>query len=66
MIRLPSRGTAIAPKLYTVEQTAKVLGIGRTRTYDLINAGLIKSVKIGNLRRVHVRAIDEFLNDIGA
>ena len=49
------------PVLITVEQAATQLGIGRTRTYQLVLAGKIQSVKIGR-RRLVVRArLEEFV-----
>jgi excisionase family DNA binding protein len=42
--------------LLTPEDIAAVLRIGRTRVYDLINTGVLPSLKIGRLRRV--RRID--------
>lgn len=53
-------------RLYTVPQAAAALNIGRTVTYELIRTGRLRSVKIGNLRRVPAAALDEFvaaLND---
>lgn len=51
-------------RLYTVPQVAEVLNVGRTVTYDLIRTGRLRSVKIGNLRRVPVEAIDEYLSTL--
>jgi excisionase family DNA binding protein len=49
------------PVLITVEQAAAQLGIGRTRTYQLVLAGRIQSVKIRR-RRLVVRArLEEFV-----
>jgi len=39
-------------KLYSVEETFKLLGICRQHYYNEINAGRLKSVKIGR-RRMH-------------
>lgn len=38
-------------KLYTVEEVCENLRIGRTRLYELIDAGVIKPIKIGKLTR---------------
>ncbi len=38
--------------LITPEEAAKRLSIGRTKCYELMDAGLVPSVKIGRLRRV--------------
>lgn len=48
--------------LLTVEETAEVLAIGRTKVFDLIALGLLKSVRIGGSRRVPVAAIEEYVS----
>jgi excisionase family DNA binding protein len=51
------------------EEVAELIGVGRTKVYELIGSGLIRSVKIGNSRRVPRIAVDEFVatlqSDIG-
>ena len=37
----------IQEKLYTVKEAAEILGVGRQRVYDLINAGRLSARKIG-------------------
>ncbi|TWD78958.1 excisionase family DNA binding protein [Kribbella amoyensis] len=44
----------------TVEEAAKALRIGRTRLFDLIAKGEIKSVLIGRSRRVSVEALRQY------
>ncbi len=51
-------------KLLTVQDVASQLGIGRTRTYQLISRGAIKSVKIGNLRRVPLADLEAYLQQL--
>ncbi|GAA4828848.1 helix-turn-helix domain-containing protein [Saccharopolyspora rosea] len=46
--------------LLTVEEAAQYLGIGRTKTYELVKSGEIESVRIGRLRRVPRTAIDAY------
>ncbi|KAA5836058.1 helix-turn-helix domain-containing protein [Saccharopolyspora hirsuta] len=46
--------------LLTVEEAAQYLGIGRTKTYELVSSGEIESVRIGRLRRVPRAAIDSY------
>ena len=43
------------------EDAARVLGIGRTKVYELIRSGALRSVRVGGLRRVPVAALDEFV-----
>jgi excisionase family DNA binding protein len=45
----------------TVEQTAKVLGIGRTQAYRAIRTGEVRSVRIGGRVLVPTAALRELL-----
>lgn len=47
--------------LLTPEEAARVLGIGRSKVYELILAGTLESLKIGACRRVPADAIDAFI-----
>jgi excisionase family DNA binding protein len=46
-------------RLLSIEQAARVLGIGRTALYSEIGAGRIRSVKVGRRRLVPSSAISE-------
>ncbi|OLT22938.1 excisionase [Pseudonocardia sp. CNS-139] len=46
--------------LLTVEEAAERLGIGKTKTYELVRSGSLRSVQIGRLRRIHVDAVAEY------
>jgi excisionase family DNA binding protein len=48
--------------LLTPEETAQVMGIGRTKVYELLRRGVIDSVQIGFSRRVPVAALHEYLD----
>jgi excisionase family DNA binding protein len=52
------RGEAL---LLTVEQAADRLGLGRTKTYQLMWSGEIEAVKIGRSVRVPVASLDQFV-----
>ncbi|MGH9116437.1 MAG: helix-turn-helix domain-containing protein [Acidimicrobiales bacterium] len=56
----------MAPLLLRPEEAAVLLGIGRTRVFDLIRSGELRSVKIGNSRRVSPTALAEFVEGLGA
>ncbi|MCD9879168.1 helix-turn-helix domain-containing protein [Streptomyces guryensis] len=45
----------------TVAEAARRIGIGRTKLYEYVTSGEIRSVKIGSLRRIPAEAIEEFL-----
>ena len=34
------------------EVAARVLGVGRTKVYELIRSGALRSVRVGGLRRI--------------
>ena len=54
------------PLLLTVEETADVLRIGRSKVFDLIRCDELESVKIGRLRRVPEDAVREYLRRLRA
>jgi excisionase family DNA binding protein len=47
--------------LYTVEEVAQMLGLGRTKVYELIKLGEIPSVRISRARRVSGDAVTAFI-----
>ena len=49
------------PVTVSVEDAAMLLGIGRTVAYRLVNAGDLRSVKIGRRRLVVRSSIEEFV-----
>jgi excisionase family DNA binding protein len=46
---------------YRVNEAAEVLGISRAKTYELIGAGEIPTVRIGGCVRVPVDALREWI-----
>lgn len=46
--------------LLTVKEAAERLGVGRTTAYALVASGELESVRIGNLRRIHVDAVHAY------
>jgi excisionase family DNA binding protein len=47
--------------LLTPEETAEMLGIGRTKVYELMRLGLIESVKIHGCRRIPTEAMHDYV-----
>ena len=47
--------------LMSTEDLAKCLGLGRTRTYELLSTGAIPSVRIGRLRKVRRTDVGKFI-----
>lgn len=52
------------PLLLTPHEAAKVLKVGRTKVYDLMRSGLLRSVKLGGSRRIPVDALAELVADL--
>lgn len=48
-------------RVFSVVEAAAVLGISRSKLYEFIAAGEIRSIRIGRLRKIPVAAIDEFI-----
>jgi excisionase family DNA binding protein len=48
-------------RVFSVVEAAAVLGISRSKLYQFIAAGEIRSIRIGRLRKIPVAAIDEFI-----
>jgi excisionase family DNA binding protein len=55
------KSTDVPRILYTVEETAAALGIGVTKTKELISSREIRSLKIGRLRRIPLSAVNEYI-----
>jgi excisionase family DNA binding protein len=53
------------PRLLAIKQVIFELGISRTALYELINAGRLKTVKIGRRRLVPIEAIEKLVADLG-
>jgi excisionase family DNA binding protein len=51
------KGDVMEKVLLTPEQAADALSIGRTKVYELINRGLLESVRIGASRRIPADAL---------
>jgi excisionase family DNA binding protein len=49
------------PEALTVEETAKVLRIGRSAAYDAVRRGEIPSIKIGRTLRIPGRRLQALL-----
>ena len=48
--------------VYSVEEAADILGIGRTFMFQLVTTGQVDSFKIGSRRKIHRDAIDRYLD----
>jgi excisionase family DNA binding protein len=52
--------------LLTPEEAAERLSVGRSRIFELIATGRLRSVRIGASRRVPASALIDFVNDLAA
>lgn len=54
------------PLLYRPEAAAEALAVSRSRVYELMAAGRLKSVTVGRSRRIPAAALDEFVAQLQA
>jgi excisionase family DNA binding protein len=47
--------------MLTLEEAALALRVGRSKVYDLMRSGELRSVKIGGSRRISVNALAEYV-----
>ncbi|WP_203231162.1 helix-turn-helix domain-containing protein [Nocardioides caldifontis] len=52
------------PLLFTPEEIARLLHVGRSKVYDLLRTGELRSVKVGGRRRVSAKALADFVNGL--
>lgn len=52
----------LQPRLVSIQQARTLLGIGLTKTYDLIAEGLLETVTIGSRRLVTLHSIDALID----
>jgi excisionase family DNA binding protein len=52
--------------LYDVDEASAVIGVKRTKLYQLLAAGEIESVSIGRSRRVPVEALQDYVERLRA
>jgi excisionase family DNA binding protein len=50
--------------LLTVPEAAEALGISRSKLYQLLSAGAIRSIRIDGSRRVPVEALTAYINQL--
>ena len=55
-----------SPLLYSVPVAAEKIGVGVTKTYELIKDGAIQTVQIGRRRLVVGKSLDEMIERLAA
>lgn len=58
---VPAADTKPVMLLLTAEEAARALRVGRSKVYELMRSGELRSVKIGGSRRVSAAALAEFV-----
>ena len=53
--------TTYVTNLLTPEEAAQALKVGRSKVYELMRVGDLRSVKIGGSRRISAAALAEFV-----
>ena len=54
----------VPPILFTTEEVARLLGIGKCRVYDLIRQRELRSVKVGASRRISAKAVRDYVEQL--
>lgn len=49
------------PLLFSCEEVARLLHVGRGKVYDLLRTGELRSIKVGGCRRVSAKALADFV-----
>lgn len=52
--------------LVDVPEAGQRLGLGRTKTWELVRSGALETVRVGRRRLVPVDAIDQFVEQLHA
>ena len=58
------RAAGDVPLLLSVEEAARLLGIGRTVAYRLLSQGELRSVKVGGRRLIPRVAVEIFIAEL--
>jgi excisionase family DNA binding protein len=56
------KNSTLAPRLVSVREAATILGIGQTKTYELITDRQLKTMTIGARRLVTLESIDALID----
>ncbi|MEV6411862.1 helix-turn-helix domain-containing protein [Kribbella sp. NPDC051718] len=50
------------PLLLTVEEAARLLGVGRTTAFALVKSGELESIPLGRLRKIPTECVTEYID----
>jgi excisionase family DNA binding protein len=54
------------PILFTPEDVARTLHIGRPKVYDLMRTGALRSIKVGGSRRISAKSLAAYVESLDA
>jgi excisionase family DNA binding protein len=54
-------GGALTPLLFNVRDAARLLGLGRSKFYELLSTGEVRTVRVGRRRLVPADALTEYV-----
>jgi len=54
----------MAPALMSIAQVCDKIGLGRTRVYEELTSGRLKSVKVGSRRLIPASMLDEWIAEL--
>ncbi|WP_346321639.1 helix-turn-helix domain-containing protein [Emcibacter sp. SYSU 3D8] len=57
-------GIILQPILCSISEAAKALGLGRSKTYELIAAGQLETVSIGRRRLIRIESVKAFAENL--
>ncbi len=58
-VPVKQKGCCEMKKLISIDETCRILGVGKTTTYKLINEGTLLTVHIGRRHLVQVDSIED-------
>jgi len=56
----------LEPRLVSIADAASLLGIGRSKAYELAREGRLPTVDLDGRRLVSLQALDTFIAELGA
>ena len=58
-------GKPVVRLLYRVGEAASALGLSRAKVYELINSGVLRSVRIDGARRIKAADLEAYVASLG-
>jgi excisionase family DNA binding protein len=55
----------VVPKTLSIDEAAKMIGIGRNLAYEAARCGQLPAIRIGRRYRIPITALQRFLDEAG-